>query len=534
MTGNTPTPPLPRIRRGSSWIPSLVWVVPLVAALIGLSLAIHAVRQAGPSITVAFSSAEGIEPGKTKVKYKSVDIGSVTGVHLAKDRSHVLVNIDLVKEADNFAVQDTRFWVVRPRFSGARVSGLGTLLSGPYIGVDGGQSSDRRTEFTGLEAPPVVDIGTPGRHFVLHAADTGSLDVGSPLLFRRLLVGHVESLALSPDGSQIDLEVWIEAPYDRFVTTDTRFWQASGIDLSFGPSGFRLETQSLETILAGGIAFETPESSLESPLAEDGAEFGLKSDRATAMKHHDGPACPIVLNFTESIRGLKVGAPVDFRGVELGEVRSIEMRFDPKTTAFTAPVLVNIYPDRLKAMGISVTSNDEERCAPGALGQLVQHGLRGQLQTGNILSGQLYISLDFFPDAPRVAFNPKGQPMTLPTIPGRLEELQKQVSTILSHLEKVPFAALAADLRRTLTRLESLASRAETNVIPDIQDALKQVSQTMTQLQSGMDPDAPLQQDTREALRNMTEAARSLKTLTDTLERNPEALLRGRQKGQKP
>lgn len=228
--------------------PSLVWGIPLIAALIGLALVVQTLSKRGPTITVSFASAEGIEPGKTKVKFKDVDIGDVRTVTLTPDRSRVIATIDLVKEAEPFAVEGSRFWVVRPRFAGSGISGLGTLLSGAYIAVDIGRSERKLMEFTGEDEPPVVASDVPGRRFVLHTADLGSLDVGSPVFFRRIEAGHVEWFSLNPDGNGLTLGIFIKAPYDRFVTPDSRFWHASGIDLRLDAAGVRVQTQSLATV----------------------------------------------------------------------------------------------------------------------------------------------------------------------------------------------------------------------------------------------------------------------------------------------
>ena len=253
-----PNLPDPEIEPRSHWLPSLVWVIPLIAALIGIALVIKSVTEKGPEISISFSNAEGLEPGKTQVKYKDVNIGLVKNVTLSKDLSHVLIQVQLTKEAENFAVKDTRFWVVRPRVGASGVSGLGTLLSGAYIGVDAGHSQDTQKDFVGLETPPPITGDQKGHRFTLHGDSLGSIDIGSPIFYRRVQVGQVVGFSLDKDGTGVTMQVFVAAPYDQYVGVNTRWWHASGVDLRLDSSGFKLNTQSLATVLVGGLSFQSP------------------------------------------------------------------------------------------------------------------------------------------------------------------------------------------------------------------------------------------------------------------------------------
>ncbi|MBN2751523.1 MAG: MCE family protein [Rhodospirillaceae bacterium] len=513
--------PDPAVTASPRWLPSLVWIVPLVAALIGLSLVVQAVRQKGPTIFVSFATAEGIEPGKTKVKFRNVDIGAVTALRLSEDRKGVIAEIDLDKQAEAFASADSRFWVVRPRLAGSGISGLGTLLSGAYIGVDGGQSEESRDAFTGLEEPPVVSPDAPGRRFVLRAKDIGSLDVGSPVFFRRIQVGHVESFKLEMDGQQIALGVFVKSPYDDFVTPDTRFWHASGLDLRLDSSGIKLQTQSVASILMGGVAFETPSGATE--IAAEGTTFGLSGDRDDALKAPDGDPITIVVRFSGSVRGLAVGAAVDFRGVRIGYVQSIRIAYDTKTDTYNAPVVMVVYPDRLHGMA-PLVGDPRHRAA-----DLVRRGLRAQLRTGSLLTGQVYVALDFFADAPPARLRAaEGDLPELPAMPGEMEEIQQQVRAIVKKVNAIPFDAIGTEVQTALVRvnatlkhLDSLSTTAQKDILPEMREALKTITQTLA-------GDAPMQQDTRAALRALTDAARALTSLADGLDQRPESLLRGK------
>lgn len=533
MTDNAiPSPVIDRPRRGK---PSLVWIVPILAALVALGLVAQTLWRRGPTITVTFASAEGVEPGKTKVKFKNVDIGDVTGITLNADRTRVVATIDLVKEATPFAVAGSRFWVVRPRLAGSGVTGLGTLLSGAYIGVDGGHSRERRADFVGEEDPPVVPSDVPGRRFTLHTEDIGSLDMGSPVFFRRIQVGHVESLALELDGRRITLGVFIKSPYDRFVTDNSRFWHASGVDLRMDAEGLKLETQSLATILLGGVAFETPPSVGSTTPAAGGTQFELASNHGEALKSPDGAPETVLLYFRQSIRGLSVGAPVDFRGVEIGQVRSLGVQYDSASGEFIAPVLVDVYPQRLGNVSDTFAENTPKDRRVAVLANMVGRGLRAQLRSGNLLTGQLYVALDFFPQAAAAAFDPHRNPVELPTVPGDLQEMRQQVQNILDKLDKLPLESLAQDAHRTMVALETtlqqiggLAQRVDHDALPEVRQATRELRKTLETLQGALAGNSPLQQDARQALRGLAETVRSVKTLVDGLERNPEALLRGR------
>ncbi|MDE1146124.1 MAG: MlaD family protein [Azospirillaceae bacterium] len=526
--------PEPVVDHGRRWVPSLVWLIPLLAAVIGISLVVKTIWMRGPSITISFVTADGIEPNKTKVKYKDVDIGEVKGVSLTDDHSRVLVSVELTKDAKDFAVDDSRFWVVRPRFAETGVSGLNTLLSGSYIGVDAGHSDSQRKEFTGLEDPPVVASDVPGQRYVLHTDDIGSLAAGSPVFYKRIPVGHVERYTLDEDGRRITLRIFIKAPYDHFITKDSKFWHASGVDVRIDGSGLKVDTESLATILMGGIAFEDPPETPMTP-APAGSEFALAANHIDAMKAPEGYHVAVVMRFHQSIRGLLVGAPVDFRGVEIGNVTSLGIDYDPATQDFTSRVMVNIFPDRLQSFERSLPPESDRAARLERLSQLVAHGLRAQLKTGSILTGQLYVSLDFVKNPQPVQFNPATDPIELPTVPGDLEALYDQVQQIVAKLNKIPFDAIGENARKALASLDTatkhiddLVQHADHDVLPEIRDSLKEMQQTLASTQASVAPDAPLQQDARQALKGVMDATRSLKALTDSLEREPESLVRGR------
>src|ERR1700732_2948779 len=236
---------------------SLLWFIPVLAALVGVYVAVTRILAEGPVITIVFRSAEGLEAGKTRIHYNGVDIGTVTAIRLSEDHQRVIIKAQMAPKTEEFLAEDTKFWVVRPRISGANVTGLGTLVSGAYIGMEIGSSKGEREEFVALETPPVVSGETPGRFFILKTPDLGSLDTGTPIYFRRLQVGQVASYSLDQDGKNLTIKVFVQAPYDQYVNPNTRFWHASGIDVSLSASGLTLETQSVLSILIGGIAFET-------------------------------------------------------------------------------------------------------------------------------------------------------------------------------------------------------------------------------------------------------------------------------------
>ncbi|RKT21359.1 paraquat-inducible protein B [Paraburkholderia sp. RAU2J] len=517
--------PVPRSR----WRMQLVWLVPIVAVLIGGWLATKAVLERGEKISISFKTGEGLEAGKTKLKFKDVDIGVVEAVNLSPDHKNVVAQAEVARDVASLMVENTRFWVVRPRISGGTVSGLGTLLSGSYVDVDVGNATKARRSFVGLEEPPAFASDVPGREFTLKSTGLGSLDVGTPVFFRRLRVGQIASYKLDPDGRGVTLKVFVNAPYDQFVKTDTRFWHASGVDMAIDTSGVRIETQSIVSIIIGGVAFESPPGSQEGANAPAGTGFELYATRADAMRQHDRIVDKYIVNFIDSVRGLTVGAPVDFRGVVIGEVTAIYTRFDPAHNRFSIPVEVQIYPERFTSRYQGGDTGGRISNDPrGMANYLVEHGFRFQLRSGNPLTGQLYVALDYFPDAPKATIDWNKTPPELPAIPRTLQSLQDSVTRLLAKLNNVPFEAIGTDTRTMLRSTNTMISQLNNEVVPKARDTLTSAQSTLDSANSALQPDSSLQQSTEEAMHELTRTAATLRTLADYLSRHPEALVRGK------
>jgi paraquat-inducible protein B len=513
----------------------LVWIIPIVAAIVGGGIVVKRVLDSGPQITIQFNSADGIEAGKTRIKYKAVDVGTVRSVRLSGDHKSAIVTAEMDPEAKDFLVADTRFWVVRPRIAGGEVSGLGTLLAGSYIGADPGHSSESKRNFTGLETPPVVTSDLPGRAFTLLASNLGSLDVNSPVYYRGVLAGRVVSAQVAGDGGQVEVAVYIHVPYDRFVNSQTRFWNASGVDFSVDASGVKVETQSLVTLLVGGIAFETPtDQGTPQPVPAE-AHFPLWDSRSEALRPHETVIENYLLKFTQSVRGLAVGAPVDFRGVTVGRVKGIDLDFDARTVSFRSAVRIEIYPQRMRPRNARPGGRYDVMSPEQRMRTFVEHGLRGELHSTNLLTGQLFVALDFLKGPPAATMDYAQSPPEIPTVSGGLGELQESVANIIKKLEKVPFDAIAEDLRKSLAQLRStlgkvdgLVQHLDTDVTPEMKAAIAQARKTLKAAEQVLSSDSPVQGDLRETLEQVNRAAESLRSLTDYLERHPESLIRGR------
>lgn len=539
--------PQPSVSHGKRWLPSLVWLIPIVAALVGITLVFKIIVDRGPTITVSFRTAEGLLAGKSKVRYKDVEIGEVQAIRLSPDRSEVLATILLSKDAKSFTASDTTFWVVRPRIDASGITGLGTLVSGAYIGADAGKSEETSRQFIGMESQPIVTRDAAGKQFILHAQDIGSLDIGSPVLYRMIKVGRVASYNLDQDGKGISLHIFIDAPYDRFVGLNTRFWHASGINLEVNASGIKVNTMSLATLAVGGLAFQSIGDET-GELANENTVFDLADNQSDAFQATNGVAETAVLYFNQSLRGLSPGAPVDFRGVVIGKVKSLGIDYDNKRHQFQMPVVVEIYPDRLGSQyNAEQQSTDSKK---QRLKLLINNGMRAQLRNGSLITGQLYVAIDFFPKAPKVQVDFNKQPIELPTIPGSLDELQTQIATIADKLSKVPFDQIGAELKTTLINFnvtlqnaQKLTQTLHNDVAPEVIAAMKDVRSTLhsaeqtlhtaditlNTAQRSLAEDAPLQQDLRQTFQDLSRAAVSLKVLTDYLEQHPESLIRGKQ-----
>lgn len=510
--------------------PSPIWLVPVIALLIGASMLLHAWLAAGPEIAIAFQTATGLEPGKTAVKYKDVTVGIVKDIQLRGDDSQVLVTVSLNESAENLARADTRFWVVRPRVGIGGVTGIDTLLSGAYIGVDKGSSARTRSAFTGLESPPAIINNMPGSRFVVQTDDLGSLDIGSPVYYRRVPVGRIASYQLNADSKSVSLQIFIDAPYDRFVTPNSRFWNASGLDVSVGANGFRLRTQTVAAIMVGGIAFATPESaSGASPVGPKG-EYVLAKDQESALAAPDGPPIRFKLRFERSLHGLEVGAAVEFSSIKIGRVVSVDLDYSPQGYRFPSVVGIEVYPNRLGNVLSKLPKQTQglEQETAAFTRDLVEHGLRAQATPSNLLTGQLYISLDFVSNAARVPFDIHARPLMLPTINGGFDRLQEQVASIVSKVDKMPLVSIAQNLNATLAGVDNSLKQVNGQTLPAANQLLRQMSQTAQTAQDLLAEDSPLMLTFSQSLQEALRALRAVRNLADQLDRHPESLLQGR------
>ena len=541
---------------------SVVWIIPILAAVIGLGIAIQRIMTEGPTITVVFRSAEGIEAGKTFVKYKDVNIGHVSSVVLTDGYGKVEVTAKITKSAAGLMVEDAKFWVVSPRITLSGISGLGTLLSGNYIGLQPGQSTKSQRHFTGLDEAPVI-TGQPGKAFHLKASDLGSLGIGAPVYYRRLQAGQVIKYDLAPDGKNIDITVFVNAPYDKYVTPETRFWNASGLDVTLGAGGVDVRTEGLVALLAGGLAFDTPPYLRAGAPAAANTSFSLHRDRAEAMKQPDAISRRYVLYFNETVRGLSVGAPVLLFGLPAGEVVDVGLSVDMVTGSIRPRVIITFFPERLvervtpggqQAAVKALVEGDAQTRLAFVKRAVEERGLRAQLRSGNLITGQLFVAVDRFPDAPRAKVDWSKDPLELPVVASTVPDLEAKLTSILSKLDSLPLDAIGKELESTVTSASKLMAYVDATLLPELKNTVGSANQLLgtvdSQLGGTFDEarrvlasadrvfkntdatlvgtDAPAQQELRDALQEIVRAARAVRVLADYLERHPESLIRGK------
>ena len=507
--GNMPDDDIPEaVVKPRSGI-SIVWIIPIVAALIGAWVAYKSFSEVGPTIIITFENAEGLVAGKTKVKYKDVEVGMVEAIDLESDLKHVRVTVQMNKGAEEFLTEKTRFWVVKAHIRAGSVSGLGTLLGGAYIAIDPVNGGKFVKKFTGLESVPVVTTDQPGQHFRLKASRRGSLDIGAPIYFRQIKVGEVVSYQLSEDGEGVDFKVFINEPHHLKVSENARFWNASGIDVSLSAAGFKVDMESAVSLLSGGLAFGVPPEAPPGDMAEENRVFTLYEDRSAAFQQEITLRTKYLLYFDGTVRGLAAGAPVEFRGIEMGRVVSVDLEFDMDTQSFQIPVLIELEPERFGKQAAEYIEEERKELAK----ELVAHGFRGQLKSGNMLTGALYVDLDFHPDAEKEEIRLVNGYPVLPTVPTSLEEITRNVTAVLDKVKGFPLDKIGADMTKTIANLDKTLVQAEG---------------TLKTIDNMFAADSPLSQELQTSLRELADAARSLRILSDYLERHPEALLKGK------
>lgn len=553
--GSVPAPVEARVVKRERW--SLVWLVPLLALLIGAWLVYHTLSERGPRITIEFDTASGLQAGKTKVKFKDVVIGQVSTISLSENLDKVLVSAELTPDSARYLTDKTRFWVARPRITASQITGLETLLSGAFVAIDPVVKGKPVRHFIGLKEAPVITTSEPGAKFALRAATLGSLNLGSPLYYRRIQVGQVVDYQLDEDGGAVTIEVFVTEPHDQLVFATTRFWNASGFDVRMTTEGISLDSESLVSMLIGGIAFDTPTTlDNKGAPAKSGQYFPLYANRQQAHERAYLNKQRFVVLFDGSVRGLSSNAPVMVRGIQVGQVLDIQLEFDAERMDFQIPVLIEIEPERVVQQGMEMAHKVEQPSASPAppsdlVSSLVANGLRAQLKTGSLLTGQLFVEFDLHPDAAPASIGEHDGYQVLPALPTPLEAVTTRVNRVLTEVEAIPFRRIGDDLSASLAGVRTLVDSAQLRealgeldqllghlvqftelldqqLAPGLLNTLSQVDRSLINFDTQVAPNSPLSVEALGALREFQSTARAVRDLADYLERHPEALLKGK------
>jgi paraquat-inducible protein B len=524
----------------------------VVAVLAAGWVAWKAMSETGPTVQITFQTAEGLEAGRTAVKYKDVQVGMVQAINLDENLNSVVVDVQLSSTMDKFVTDQTRFWVVRPRVGAGGVSGLGTLFSGAYIALDPSADGRRTKAFKGLEEPPVVTQADPGTSFRLTSPGLGSLSIGAPVYFREIRVGEITQYAIEPGGEHVEITAFVRAPYDQYVRTNTRFWNAGGINLNLGADGISLESASLVSILVGGIAFDTPKLLDAGDQARADQHFPLfSSQRASEEEIYSTDKQYMLAYFDESVRGLSRNSPVELNGMKVGSVADVKLRFNAEALSFRASVLLEIYPDRIREIVVGEEAGDVE--SNRHLGDLVRRGLRAQLKTGSLLTGARFVNVAIFPGVEQAELRLEGTYEVIPTVPSGSEDLARMLSRLSEKIDDVPFDEIGRNINEaaagvaeivksdelreaiaamsvTLGELRELTARVNDEMAPAMAASIDNAERVLGDAARMLAPDSPVSVEIKRVLREMADAARSIRSMADYLEQHPEALIRGKER----
>lgn len=479
------------VQKVKNWSP--VWIFPIVTALIGAWILFYHYSHQGPEVTLITTNAEGIEGGKTTIKSRSVDVGVVMSTTLTDDLTHVEIKARLNFGMEKLLHKDSVFWVVKPQIGREGISGLGTLLSGAYIELQPGSKGPEPSNYQLLDAPPLAPPDAKGIRVVLDSKKAGQLNPGDPVLFRGYRVGSVETSTFDPKNRSISYQLFISAPNDRLVTSNVRFWKDSGVAMDLTSAGMRVEMGSLATLFSGGVSFDVPEGvDLGQPIVEK-TEFKLYDDQKSIQDSLYTQHIDYLMFFKDSVRGLQVGAPVEFRGIRLGTVAQVpyfsNRLHQALSSDYRIPVKIQIEPERL------ATQFGESPDIRGHLPALIERGLRGSLKTGNLVTGALYIDLDFYPKEPAISnVNTFDGINIIPSVSGGLAQIQQRVMETLDKFNNLPLTPMVQQATNTLSETQNTMRRLQTTL-----DNLNKI----TASQSAQELPADMQKTLRELNRSM-------------------------------
>jgi len=522
-----------KVEKIKRWSP--VWIVPIVTALIGAWILFYHYSHQGPEVTLITTTAEGIEGGKTTIKSRNVDVGKVESVTLSENLQQVIIKARLNTGMEKMLRDDSVFWVVKPQIGREGISGLGTLLSGAYIQLQPGNKGGEKSEYKLDDSPPLASPDAKGIRVVLESERSGQLSPGDPVLFRGFQVGTVETSHFDPKARNIKYQLFIRAPYDTLVSDNVRFWKDSGVNFDMSAAGMRVEMGSLTTLFSGGVSFDIPNGWTQGQEAKNGDNYQLFDDQKSIQESLYTRHMDYVMFFSDSIRGLQPGAPVEFRGIRLGTVSEVPFPINALkqqiANDYRIPVLIRIEPDRFAQL-LGSDFNIADHIRDG-----IAQGLRASMKSANLLTGSMYVDLDFYPNEKswKGPLEVAGHKL-LPTVSGGFAQIQQKLMTTLDKINNLPIepmlreatSTLAESQRtmkstqKTIESLNAIVSSKEIKALPqDMQQTLIQLNRSL----KGFQPGSPAYGNLVGDMQSLDKTLRELQPVLKTLNQKSNALI---------
>ncbi|QDH14349.1 MCE family protein [Formicincola oecophyllae] len=530
---------------------SILWIIPVVAILISGWLAWRHFTTQGPLVTIDFDTADGIVPGQTQVKNKAVTLGIVKDVTLSPDMSHVIVAVQMNEASAPYMTNHARFWVVRATINGASITGLSTLLSGAYIAFDPGVPDGvYTTHFKGLENPPGIRSDQPGATYWLVTPNLDSLGPGAPVFYRDLPVGEVLGYTLPPGGvGPVLLQIFVKAPYDRYLRTDSKFWNVSGLSVNFSPTGLRVRLQSLQALFSGGVAFGQPPQLVgdHMPPALPDTVFRLYGNEVEADNTYYHERLHVATYLNSSVAGLGRGSKVVMFGVQVGIVTGVRLELANPHHPPRVRVDMVLEPGRIAG----TAPNQTQRQGYQALSGFVSDGMRASVGSSSFLMGAAEIDLLYTPNTKPAALTWEGNIAILPSEAGGLSGAMQSLSVIANKIAAMPLTQVGdhlndllvhsdqrvrspqltqamVALRESLQSLNSLLTHTDQN-LPALMNNLKGTLYNARLLLASYGGNTDFHRDLQALVVQLTQLARSAHFATQYLDYHPSALLTGRQ-----